>query len=141
MQKIEIYKKVVNVTALDEVADLHEELVDRFGDLPEAVENLLAVARIKVYGSLYAIESISQKGDDYQIKIHSDQSGNIEGKKLVTLATQFEGRLKVVPGPHILIDLRCKGLTSDQGIQLLEKFLQKYQEVLKTKGELQNVAK
>jgi transcription-repair coupling factor (superfamily II helicase) len=141
MQKIEIYKKVVNITALEEVADLHEELVDRFGDLPEAVENLLAVARIKVYGSLYAIESISQKGDDYQIKIHSDQSGNIEGKKLVTLATQFEGRLKVVPGPHILIELRCKGLTSDQGIQLLEKFLQKYQEVLKTKGELQNVAK
>jgi transcription-repair coupling factor (superfamily II helicase) len=141
MQKIEIYKKVVNLTTLEEVSDLHEELVDRFGDIPDAVENLLAVARIKVYGSLYAIESITQKGDDYQIKIHSDQSGNIEGKKLVALSAQFENRLKVVPGPHILIELRCRGLTSEQAIQYLEKFLHRYQEVLKTKGELHNVAK
>jgi transcription-repair coupling factor (superfamily II helicase) len=141
MQKIEIYKKVVNLTTLEEVADLREELVDRFGDLPLAVENLLAVARIKVYGSLYAIESISQKGDDYQLKIHSDQNGNLDGKKLITLSIHFEGRIKVIPGPHILIELRCRGLTSEQSIQLLEKFLHSYQEVQKTKGELHNVAK
>ncbi|MDB5052391.1 MAG: Mfd [Bacilli bacterium] len=141
MQKIEIYKKVVNLTSLEEVADLHEELVDRFGDLPIAVENLLAVARIKVYGSMYAIESISQKGDDYQIKIHSDQNGNLEGKKLVALSSHFEGRIKIIPGAHILIEILCRGLSSEQSIQLLEKFLSKYQEVLKTKGELQNVAK
>jgi transcription-repair coupling factor (superfamily II helicase) len=141
MQKIEIYKKVVNLTTLEEVADLREELVDRFGDLPLAVENLLAVARIKVYGSLYAIESISQKGDDYQLKIHSDQNGNLDGKKLIALSAHFEGRIKVIPGPHILIELRCRGLTSEQSIQLLEKFLHGYQEVQKTKGELHNVAK
>ena len=141
MQKIEIYKKVATISSLDEVADLQEELVDRFGDLPLAVENLLTVARIKVYGALYAIEWISQKGDDYQIKIHSDQNGKLDGKKLVSIAAQFEGKLKIVPGPHILLELKCRGLKPEQAMELLEKFLVQYQEVLKSKGELENVAK
>ena len=86
MQKIEIYKKVAALTTLEEVADLHEELVDRFGDLPQAVFNLLAVARIKVYGSKYGIESISQKGDDFLIKVHDDQNPKLDGQKLIALS-------------------------------------------------------
>ncbi|GIP36337.1 transcription-repair coupling factor [Paenibacillus sp. J2TS4] len=141
IQKIEIYKKVANVTTLEEAADLEEELVDRFGDLPPAVNNLLAVARLKVYGSLYAIESIVQKGDDYTLRIHSSQNGAIEGKKLVALSQQFEGRMKVKPGAQIEITLKCKGLKPEQSIALLDRFLVQYREAFKEKGELQNAVK
>ncbi|WP_144936743.1 transcription-repair coupling factor [Paenibacillus sp. 32O-W] len=141
IQKIEIYKKVANVTTLEEAGDLHEELVDRFGDLPLAVENLLAVARLKVYGSMYGIESIVQKGDDYTLKIDPKRSKALEGKKLVALAKEFEGRLKVNPGAHIEIVVKCKGLKPEQSIALLEQFLVQYREAYKEKGELQNAAK
>ncbi|KAA2302067.1 transcription-repair coupling factor, partial [Clostridioides difficile] len=49
IQKIEIYKKVAVIASFDDAMELEDELVDRFGDLPEAVINLLAVARMKVY--------------------------------------------------------------------------------------------
>lgn len=141
MQKIEIYKKVAATRTLEETADLHEELVDRFGDLPQAVTNLLAVARLKVYGSKYRIETISQKGDDYQIKIHANQNGMLDGQKLFSLSNQFDGRIKLVAGSQIHILVRCKGLKPEESIDLVEKFLVQYKEALKTKGELQDVAK
>ncbi|UJF33119.1 transcription-repair coupling factor [Paenibacillus hexagrammi] len=141
MQKIEIYKKVAAIRTLEEAADLQDELVDRFGDLPQAVSNLLAVARLKVYGSEYRIETISQKGDDYQIKVHADQNDKLDGQKLFSLSNRFEGRIKLVAGPQIHILVRCKGLKPDESIKLVENFLVEYKEVLKTKGELQDVAK
>jgi transcription-repair coupling factor (superfamily II helicase) len=141
MQKIEIYKKVAAVRTLEEAADLHEELVDRFGDLPLAVHNLLAVARFKVYAAAYRIETISQKGDDFLIKIHTDQNGKLDGQKLFSLSNQFDGRIKLVAGSQILINVRCKSLKPEESIDLVEKFLVQYKDALKTKGELQDVAK
>lgn len=140
IQKIEIYKKVANIKTLEEEAELHEELVDRFGDLPQAVVNLLAVARLKVYGSEYSIESISQKGDDLFLKIDKSQNERIDGQKLFQIGLNFDGRIKLIAGPSIQIQVKCKGLHPDASIELLEKFLVQYKEVVKSKGELHNVA-
>src|SRR5690606_15388597 len=45
--KVELYKKVMAVSSEEDAADLEAEIRDRFGRLPAAVQNLLAVARIK----------------------------------------------------------------------------------------------
>lgn len=140
MQKIEIYKKVAAIVSLEEAEDLEEELVDRFGDLPAAVRNLLAVARIKVYGSQYMIETIKQRGDDYEIIFNVKQNEHLDGKKLVAVTSRFENRVKVVSGPQIHLIIKAKGLSPEQSIELLERFLLQYKEALKEKGELENVA-
>ncbi|RTE08072.1 transcription-repair coupling factor [Paenibacillus whitsoniae] len=141
MQKIEIYKKVAAIRTLEEAADLHDELVDRFGDLPQSVFNLLTVARLKAYGSEYRIETISQKGEDYLIKMHIDQNSRLDGQKLLALSKGFDGRIKLNADPQLNIVIRIKGLTAEAAAELLEKFLIQYKDVLKTKGELQDVAK
>ncbi|MFD2611546.1 transcription-repair coupling factor [Paenibacillus gansuensis] len=141
IQKIEIYKKVANIRSLEESSDLHEEMVDRFGDLPDAVKRLLTVARLKVYGNRYAIETMSQKGDDITLRISESMNDKIDGQKLFDIGTKFEGRVKLVSGPHIEIRLKSKGLKPDEALVLLETFLQEYEAVLKSKGVLQNVAK
>ncbi|MZQ83444.1 transcription-repair coupling factor [Paenibacillus sp. 5J-6] len=141
MQKIEIYKKVAAIRTLEEAADLHDELVDRFGDLPQAVFNLLSVARLKAYGAEYRIETISQKGDDYVIKVHIDQNGRLDGQKLLNLSKGFDGRIKLNADPQLHIVIRCKGMKPEASIELVEKFLVQYKDVLKTKGELKDVAK
>lgn len=138
MQKIEIYKKVAVITTLEEADDLHEELVDRFGDPPQAVLQLLAVARLKVYGAQYAIEAIVQKGDDFVIKFHASRSGSLDGKKLMALSAKFEGRIRLVPGPHMQIEFRGKGLSPEQSVEQLEQFLIHYKEAHLPKGELLN---
>ncbi|WP_058300458.1 transcription-repair coupling factor [Gorillibacterium timonense] len=140
MQKIEIYKKVAGITTLDEAGDLQDELVDRFGDLPEAVDNLLAVARVKVYGSLFKIESIVQKGEDFHLKLHTSQNDKLDGKRLVALSAQFENRIRLTPGTQIQIEIKGKGYKSGRPFLLLEEILQKMTEAHILKGELQNAA-
>jgi transcription-repair coupling factor (superfamily II helicase) len=139
MQKIEIYKKVAHIKSLEEASDLHEEIEDRFGDLPQAVLNLLAVARLKVYGAEYGVESISQKGDDMIIKVHSDQTALLDGQKLFAITSQFENKIRLIPGAQIQIAMKCKGQQPEQTIELLERFLVQYKQALKPKGELFNV--
>jgi transcription-repair coupling factor (superfamily II helicase) len=140
MQKIELYKKVANIRTLEEASDLYEEIEDRFGNLPEAVMNLLTVARLKVFGAQYAIESIVQKGEDILLKIDPRENGKLNGQKLHALSTQFEGRIKLVAGTQIIIQVKCRGFQPEQSVELVERFLVQYKEAIKSKGELQDVA-
>ncbi|WP_053373381.1 transcription-repair coupling factor [Paenibacillus sp. FJAT-27812] len=142
IQKIEIYKKVAAIRNFDEADDVIDELVDRFGDLPQAVSNLLAVARLKVYGTMYGIEQISGKGDDLVLRYAASEKRRIDRKKVDQLCLKHENRFKQgseqEPNPTIL--LRGKGLNMEQKIHMIEQFLQAYKDVLLYKDELQNVS-
>ncbi|WP_394297994.1 transcription-repair coupling factor [Gordoniibacillus kamchatkensis] len=141
MQKIEIYKKVAAIRTLEEASDLLDELIDRFGEPPQAVLNLVAAARLKAFGAMYRIEQISQKGDDFQIKMSPDQNERLDGQKLFAMTPLWDNRVKLLSGPQIIVHIRCKGFTPEQSIAFVEKFLVQYKEALKPKGELHNVAK
>lgn len=140
MQKIEIYKKAATAVSLDEVADLEDELTDRFGDLPAAVRSLMAVARLRIYGAEFRIETVKQKGDDYEILFHAKESERVDQKKLALCQQAFENRIRLAPGAQYMLVLKGKGLTPEQSIDLLERFLVQYKQALKPKGELENVA-
>ncbi|WP_438448956.1 transcription-repair coupling factor [Gorillibacterium sp. sgz5001074] len=140
MQKIEIYKKVATATSLDEVEDLEEELTDRFGDLPQAVRSLMTVARIRIYGSEYQIEAIKQRGEDYELIFQPAAAERVDPKKLASLQSAFENRIRTVPGAGHQLLFKGKGLTPEQSIEWLERFLVQYKDALKPKGELENVA-
>lgn len=142
MQKIEIYKKVAVIRDANETDDLRDELVDRFGDLPEAVDNLLAVARLKVYGRMYGIEQITQRGDDIILKFALHEAARMDTKRIDKLCLVFENRFSRSPlqdGVQPTILLRGKGLSDHAKLEKLEQFLLQYEEALKPKGELQDV--
>ena len=139
-QKIEMYKKFAAVFTMEDVNDLQEELVDRFGDIPLPVENLLMVARFRVYSHLYRITSIVQKGTEIVIHLHEDQNTVIDGTKLFSLANQFDRRISLATGQHLSVTFKVNGLKLEEGMKLIEKFLSGFNQVKKAKGELNNVA-
>ncbi|HZG87557.1 transcription-repair coupling factor [Paenibacillus sp.] len=130
-QKIEVYKKVAAIRSFAEENELADELTDRFGDMPLPVQTLLAVARLKVYGAEYGIESIAAKGDDLVLTFQPEQNERIDGQKLFDLSNRFERKVKLVPGKQIVIHMNRKGLPMEDALHELEKFLGAYREVLK----------
>lgn len=141
IQKIEIYKKVAGSSSIEDVSDLLEELVDRFGDPPKAVLNLLAVARLRVYGRNYGVESILNRGDEITLKFEDRRAGEVEPVKLKGLEPLFQGRLTIaLSAQQLVVKLKTRGLDEDALLALVEQFLVQYKEVLKSKGELQDVA-
>jgi transcription-repair coupling factor (superfamily II helicase) len=139
-QKIELYKKFAAAKTLQEVTDLEEEIEDRFGDLPVQVRHLLTISRLKAYAYQYEFEEIVQKTDEIAIKIAVTQNDQINGQQLFKLTSQFENKIRLVSGKQITIKVSLKGLKTEKAVELLERFLVQYKEVLKTKGELQDVA-
>ena len=141
MQKIEVYKKTAGISSFAEADELYEELEDRFGDPPSEVVNLLFVAKLKLYATAYGIESIVQKGDDVHIKLAAGRSAGIDGQKLLMLGGKLGGRMKLTDGAQAHMVIRCKGLALQERIDVLTQLMDGFEHVLKSKGELHNVAK
>ena len=67
MQRLDMYKRMAAVTTKDEYLDLQEELVDRYGDLPRPVENLLKIALLKAQAHEAYVTQLTQKGDTVKV--------------------------------------------------------------------------
>lgn len=141
IQKIEIYKKTASVTSFEDVAELEDEMLDRFGDLPEAALNLLSVARVKLYGKQFGIESIALRADEVVLKFHEGREKVVIPNKLAEIGNLFGRRVQFSQGSVMLIRMKVKGMNDQELMSLLEQFLDALKDAFKAKGELQNVSK
>ena len=62
-QKLDMYKRIAAIENIEEYSEMQEELIDRFGDMPVAAENLLRVALLKADAHKAYINRIIQKED------------------------------------------------------------------------------
>ena len=60
--RLEAYKKLATVTTEEELAEIAEELVDRYGAPPEPVQHLLEVARLRVIARRAGIGDVGTQG-------------------------------------------------------------------------------
>ena len=60
-QKIEMYKKINAINDSKAIEEIEDELIDRFGNLPEEAENLLWFSRIKLLSYILLIEEIIEQ--------------------------------------------------------------------------------
>jgi transcription-repair coupling factor (superfamily II helicase) len=61
--RLEAYRALAAATTEEKVDGVRAELLDRFGPLPGAVENLLAVARFRVLCRTYGVTEVSLQGN------------------------------------------------------------------------------
>ncbi len=84
-QRIDVYRKIASVKSEEDALDVLDELIDRFGEPPEAVKGLVDVALLRNTASNFGIGEISQKGGSL---LFYPEHLNME------LASQLVGRLK-----------------------------------------------
>ena len=71
-QRIEIYRKIAELTDLAAIEQLRAELRDRFGKLPPALELLLQAAELKILAAKAGIVSVETKEDKLMLKRNND---------------------------------------------------------------------
>lgn len=59
MDRLNFYTALYSVKSLSEIEELKEEMLDRFGDLPELVKRLILIATLKFYSSYALFERIA----------------------------------------------------------------------------------
>lgn len=76
-QKLDIYKRIAGIETQEETEEMTEELIDRFGDPPKSVENLLSIAKIKSMAHRVYFTEVAQKGDTLKFTLYGKAKINV----------------------------------------------------------------
>lgn len=123
MQKIEMYQRIARTRTDEEVNELFDEMVDRFGDLPQAVYQLLMVARIRNMARQLAMQSIHQAKD--RIALNFTVQSVVDPAIVIALIKEYRGKVTLTPGIQPTISVRVTGLPGDKIGGLIQEILKK----------------
>src|SRR5699024_9154623 len=88
-QKIDMYKRFQSLESQEEMDDLEEELVDRFGDYPNEVDELFSVTSLKILAKRERVEQIKKSKTRIEYLVKTERNEQIHGTKLFELVNEF----------------------------------------------------
>lgn len=94
-QKIEMYKKIRAVSQLADVVDIEDEMLDRYGRMPESVSNLLLVARMRVLAQQLGISRVAIQTGILRMQLAAQAF--LAPAQIEYLFRQTEGQLRLQP--------------------------------------------
>lgn len=92
-QKLDIYKRIAAIENREEYEDMMEELLDRFGEPPKMVQNLLAVASLKAMAHRIYLTEVKQLDDSLKLTMY--ERAKIDTTKIPEILNQYPGRTAV----------------------------------------------
>ena len=134
-QKLDIYKRIAGIESREECEDMQDELLDRFGDLPRPVQNLLAVADLKVKAHHVYVKELVERPDEIRLVLY--EKARLNPASFPAFIESFGGRMKFVTGEKPALYYRRKknsrGEETD-AMKLLGEILENMQALLEEKG-------
>ena len=92
-QKQDVYKRIAAIENEEEMEDMTEELLDRFGDIPKKVEKLLKVAALKTMAHAAYVTSVEQKGARFVFTMY--ERARVAPQRIPELIESFHGDLSI----------------------------------------------
>ncbi len=125
-QRMDLYRRIALIQNEEDADDMTDELIDRFGDPPRSVNNLIHVALMRGEAAEAGITEISQKGGRLMYKLADFDMAVISG--LYNLE-EFRGKLKVEAGstPGVSLKLSPGADVIGQSV----KFIRAYKKMQK----------
>ena len=90
-QKLDIYKRIAAIETEEEREDMLEELIDRFGEPPKKVQQLLTIAHLKALAHGAYIISVEQKQDEFRFTMYEKAKVNVA--QIPLLLSRYKGAL------------------------------------------------
>ena len=86
-QKLDIYKRIATISNEEEMDDMTEELIDRFGDIPKKVQQLLHIAALKGLAHSAYVTAVEQKGADIRFTMY--ERAKIDPQKIPAMIASY----------------------------------------------------
>ena len=118
-QKLDIYKRIAAIENREEYEDMMEELLDRFGEPPKMVQNLLAVASLKAMAHRIYLTEVKQLDDSLKLTMY--ERAKIDTAKIPEILNQYpeELQFKVETNPYFLY--RPRNRKAKEAVPMQEK--------------------
>lgn len=104
--KLELCKRISLIKNQDEYDDIIDELIDRFGDIPEETMNMLDGALLKAQAAGCYVTRIWTKDDNLRFVMYQKAKINVDG--IDAMVRGYSGRMRFVPGTSPEFILRLK---------------------------------
>ena len=121
-QKIEIYQDIALCRNDKDIEDVIDEIIDRYGSMPQEVENLIEIARIKILCRTANVLKIAQKTDAVVFYLDKDNI-KIDEKIINTLVEKYGPKLKFSQGVEPYITLKISAKDEIEIIKMIKELL------------------
>ncbi len=121
-QRLEFYKKIGAITSESESRDVADELIDRFGDYPKSVENLLLAAESKFLAKQSGISQIQVK--EGSVLFYFKES--FDPMILAALIGQYQSRILLSAGQKPYFSYRLQESEKKALLPCIKSLLQAY---------------
>ena len=128
-QRISMYKKISVIETEDDEFEISDELIDRYGNMPKPVMNIIAVASLKIPARDIGCREIAQRQGQITLKFQSD---TLTPEIVFGLDAKFRGRVKVVSSDTPAISVKLTEKDSNI-LQFVKKLLILIKELQNTK--------
>lgn len=120
VQKLDIYKRIAGIEDEAECEDMREELLDRFGESPKSVENLLRIALIRRQAHTLYLSEVQGKNEILTFTFMENAPIRVE--KLPDLLQYYRGKMTFYPkgAPYLQYRYKKCGLAEKDGEMLLK---------------------
>jgi len=104
-QRMDLYRRIAMIRAEEEADDLTDELIDRFGDPPPAVNALIYVALLRGEATRAGITDVSQKSGYLYFAL---ADFDMERVSALYGRQEYKGRVRVEAGQKPRLSLKLK---------------------------------
>ncbi|SDF65786.1 transcription-repair coupling factor [Terriglobus roseus] len=89
-QRLRMYKRIAGATDTGVLADVRSEMIDRYGELPDSVANLLAAAEIRLQSERISIAQLDRK------RVQMEENRQKVFREMIII--KFDPKAKIDPG-------------------------------------------
>ena len=97
-QKLDIYKRISEISNEAELGDMEDELTDRYGDIPKEAERLLQIALLKAEAHEAYITEVNIRNGGMELKMYPKAEINVDA--IPKLIEDGKGKLKFMTGAN-----------------------------------------
>ena len=121
-QKIEIYQDIALSKNEEDLANVIDEIIDRYGNMPKEVENLIKIAKIKQLCKMVNILKIVQRRENAVFYFDVD---NFNTENIDNLIKEYRNLIKFSPGKEPYVTLILNTTSEDKILESITQFLEK----------------
>ena len=107
-QRLVIYKRLANCASQTDLDGMHQELIDRFGLLPEPAQTLLDCHRLRILAKPLGIAKVDASSDAIQLQFVANPP--IDPMKIITLI-QSRRHIRMIGQDKLRIELKHEDLS------------------------------
>ena len=102
--RLEMYKRIAGIFTEEELSELKDELIDRYGEMPAAVDNLVNISFIRQMAHEIGTTRVECKGEIARFSIYNEVKFDID--KISEVMAKNEGKLRLRSGKETYFEYK-----------------------------------